>query len=124
MLGCVGLFGVGDRSSSAPRTSFALSLGALVAVGATDAVSVVVRQSLIQLRTPDEMRGRVSAVSFVFIGASNELGELESGVTAKWLGTVRATILGGVGTLIVTGLWTVLFPGLRDVDELTSKGPS
>lgn len=122
MLGGVALFG-GATIVFGASESFPLSIAALVVAGAADAVSVVVRQSLIQLRTPDEMRGRVSAVSFVFIGASNELGELESGVTAKWLGTVRATILGGVGALLVTGLWALVFPSLRDVDELSSDAP-
>ena len=94
-------------------------MAALAVLGGADMVSVVVRQSLIQLWTPHEMRGRVAAVSFLFIGASNELGELESGVTAKLFGTVRAVVLGGVGTLLVTGLWAALFPSVRDVDALT-----
>jgi hypothetical protein len=81
-------------------------------------VSVVVRQSLVQLQTPDAMRGRVAAVNMVFIGASNELGELESGVTAAWLGTVPAVVVGGAGTLVVVALWAWLFPGLRKVDRL------
>jgi hypothetical protein len=74
----------------------------------------------LQLATPPEMRGRVSAVNAMFLGASNELGEFESGVTAQWLGAVRATVAGGIGAMIVTGLWSALFPSLRDVDELTS----
>jgi len=83
-------------------------------------VSVVVRGILIQLRTPDEMRGRVNAVDMVFIGASNELGGFESGTTAAIFGTVPAVVLGGVGTLIVTVLWAWMFPDLRDADELVT----
>ncbi|MEC7523333.1 MAG: MFS transporter [Myxococcota bacterium] len=98
--------------------SFPLSLVALALLGAADMVSVVIRQSLVQIWTPDEMRGRVGSVSMIFIGASNELGEFESGVTAQWLGAVRAVVLGGVGTLIVVALWLRLFPRLRDVDRL------
>jgi len=81
-------------------------------------VSVVIRSSLLQLATPPEMRGRVSAVNSLFLGASNEFGEFESGVTAQWLGPIRAVIYGGIGSLIVTGLWTFLFPALRHADRL------
>jgi MFS family permease len=98
-------------------TDFLLSLFALSLLGVTDMVSVFVRSSLIQLATPDSMRGRVSAVNMLFIGASNELGEFESGVTAALLGTVRAVVLGGVGTLGVAALWMKLFPPLRKVDR-------
>jgi len=83
-------------------------------------ISVIIRGSLLQLATPPEMRGRVSAVNSLFVGASNELGEFESGLTAHWWGAVRATIFGGVGSLIVAGVWSVLFPDLRQTDELTS----
>jgi hypothetical protein len=76
---------------------------------------------MIQLGTPDEMRGRVSAVNMIFVGASNELGQFESGLTAQWFGTVPAVILGGIGTLAVVAGWAVLFPPLRRVDELTSE---
>jgi hypothetical protein len=96
---------------------------ALIILGAADQISVFVRSSLIQLATPDAMRGRVSAVNMLFIGASNELGEFESGVTAALLGTVRAVVLGGVGTLIVVGVWMRLFPPLRSVDRLDSVVP-
>jgi hypothetical protein len=82
-------------------------------------VSVNVRHSLTQLTTPDHMRGRVSAVSMLFIGASNELGEFESGVTARWWGTVPAVVIGGLGTLGVVALWAYQFPQLRKVDRLT-----
>ena len=81
-------------------------------------VSVVLRHSLIQLETPDDMRGRVAAASQLFIGASNELGELESGVTARWFGLTRAILIGGVGTLVVVGVWPLLFPALRRADRL------
>jgi hypothetical protein len=79
---------------------------------------VFVRQSLVQLRTPDAMRGRVAAVNLVFVGASNEFGEFESGLTANWLGVVPAVVAGGIGTCIVVALWTWLFPALRRVDRL------
>jgi hypothetical protein len=82
-------------------------------------ISVFVRTTLIQFATPDPMRGRVSAVSMLFIGASNELGEFESGTTAAWFGTVPAVVLGGLGTLGVVALWMWLFPSLRNVDRLT-----
>jgi len=82
---------------------------------------VIIRGSLLQLGTPPEMRGRVSAMNSLFIGASNELGEFESGLTAQWWGAVRATVVGGVGALAVAGLWAMLFPGLRQADELTSQ---
>lgn len=100
-------------------SSFWLSLSALAVLGAADMISVVVRQTLVQARTPDEMRGRVSAVNFVFIGASNELGEFESGITAALFGTVPAVIIGGVGTLAVAALWAWKFPALRRIDRLT-----
>jgi MFS family permease len=99
-------------------SSFLLSLVALAILGAADMVSVYVRQTLIQIVTPDAMRGRVASVSFLFIGASNELGEFESGVTARLLGPVVAAVFGGVASLMVTGLWARLFPTLRSVDRL------
>ena len=101
---------------------FALSFLALAAGGALDMVSVAVRHTMIQLRTPDAMRGRVSAVNWIFIGASNELGEFESGVTAAWWGAVPAVVAGGVGTCLVVGIWAWLFPDLRKVDELQAEG--
>jgi MFS family permease len=97
-----------------------LSLFSLAIAGAADAVSVIIRGSMVQLATPPEMRGRVSAVNSLFIGASNELGEFESGLTAQWWGAVRATVAGGVLALVVSGLWAVLFPKLRNADQLTS----
>ena len=90
----------------------------LTILGAADMVSVVVRRVLVQVATPDEMRGRVSAVESVFIGASNELGEFESGITAAWFGVVPAVVLGGAGTIVIVVLWAYLFPQLRRVDSL------
>lgn len=98
--------------------SLPLSVGALAVLGGADMLSVYVRQTLVQIVTPDQMRGRVAAVSSLFIGASNELGEFESGVVARFLGPVGAAIFGGVGALIVTGLWAKLFPALRKADRL------
>lgn len=95
-----------------------LSVAALFVMGAADMVSVVIRLSLVQLRTPDDMRGRVGAVNFLFINASNQLGEFESGFTAALLGTIPAVVLGGVGTVAVALLWMRLFPALRDVERL------
>ncbi len=113
----VALFGVSTIVFALSR-SFWLSAVALVVLGGADMVSVIVRGTLVQVSTPDAMRGRVSAVNMLFIGASNELGEFESGVTAAWLGTVPATVLGGVGTLIVVLFWLRLFPTLRRADRL------
>ncbi len=95
-----------------------LSMGMLVVLGASDMVSVVIRRVVVQVSTPDEMRGRVSAVESVFIGASNELGEFESGVTAAWFGVVPAALIGGIGTLMIVGVWSWLFPHLRRVNAL------
>jgi MFS family permease len=101
--------------------SITLAVAALLMVGACDMVSVIVRHTLVQLGTPDEMRGRVSAVNGVFIGASNEVGQFESGVTAQWLGTVPAVIAGGLGTIAVVAVWAWLFPELRRVDKLAAR---
>jgi hypothetical protein len=87
-------------------------------------VSVVIRQSLVQLDTPDAMRGRVSAVNSIFIGASNQLGEFESGATAAWLGPVGSVVLGGVGTLVIAGLWMRLFPALLQRETLVNAASS
>jgi MFS family permease len=100
--------------------SLTLSLIALFLLGASDMISVIIRSTLTQLATPDEMRGRVTAVDMIFIGASNEFGQFESGVTAQWFGTVPAVILGGVGTLLVVALWAWCFPDLRQAGELHS----
>jgi MFS family permease len=95
-----------------------LTLAALALMGAADQVSVVIRLSLVQLATPDDMRGRVSAINFLFVNASNQLGEFESGLTAAWWGAVPATIVGGVGSILIALLWMRLFPTLRDVEKL------
>jgi hypothetical protein len=121
MLWCVAGFGAFTIVFSLSR-SLVLSLLALMLVGATDMVSVVVRGILIQVATPDEMRGRVNAVDMIFIGASNEFGQFESGVTAHWFGTVPAAVLGGIGAIVVTGLWAWYFPELRNADKLTATG--
>lgn len=99
--------------------SLVLSLIALLFVGASDMVSVIIRAIFVQLGTPDEMRGRVTAVDMIFIGTSNELGQFESGLTAQWFGTVPAVILGGVGTLVVIAIWAWFFPELRHAGELS-----
>lgn len=119
MLWCVAGFGAATVVFGLSR-SVTVSLVALLLVGATDMVSVMVRLTLVQLNTPDEMRGRVSAVNMLFVGASNEFGQFESGITAQWLGTVPAVVWGGVGTLIVVALWAAFFPKLRQVDSLTT----
>ncbi len=98
--------------------SMPLSLLALLLSGSGDMVSLYVRGILVPLATPDELRGRVSAVTSMFVGASNELGEFESGLTAKWLGTVPSVVIGGVLTLAVAGGWALLFPGLRKLRHL------
>jgi len=116
MLWCVAGFGVATILFGLSR-SLTLSLLALFLVGATDMVSVIVRQMFIQVGTPDEMRGRVNAVDMIFIGTSNELGQFESGLTAQWFGAVPAVVLGGLGTLLVTGLWARNFPELRRASE-------
>jgi MFS family permease len=117
MFACVGGFGLATIVFGL-SSQFLLSMTALVAIGGFDMVSVYIRQSLVQLGTPDAMRGRVSAVNLVFIGASNELGEFESGLTAAWFGAVPAVVLGGVGTLLVVGIWAWRFKTLRQVDQL------
>jgi hypothetical protein len=100
-------------------SSIWLSCAALAVLGAADMASVYVRQTLIQLVTPDAMRGRVAAVSSIFVAGSNELGEFESGVVARFVGPIGAAVFGGVGALIVTGLWARLFPALRKADRLS-----
>src|ERR1700745_3774521 len=109
MLVCVGIFGAATVVFGLSKSIW-LSAAALVVVGASDMVSVVVRSSLLQLATPPEMRGRVSAVHWLFIGASNEFGEFESGVTAQWWGAVKAVVIGGIASMVVTTLAAALFP--------------
>ena len=118
MLWCVAGFGVFTIVFGLSR-SIVISMIALVLVGATDMVSVVIRGTLIQIATPDEMRGRVNAVDMLFIGVSNEFGEFESGLTAHWFGTVPAVVLGGIGTLAVIAIWAWRFPELRKANRLT-----
>ncbi|WP_314407679.1 MFS transporter [Pseudomonas kuykendallii] len=117
MFTSVGLFGVATIAFGL-STSFWFSLAVLAVLGAADMISVVIRSTFVQMETPDEMRGRVSAVNGLFIGASNQLGEFESGLTAHWFGTVQAVVLGGVSTLLVTGAWIKLFPTLANRDRL------
>jgi predicted MFS family arabinose efflux permease len=116
MFGGVALFGVATLVLGS-TSSLPIAMGALFLLGVGDMVSVYIRHLLVQYETPDAIRGRVSAVSAVFIGASNELGEFESGLAAGWLGTVRAIIVGGVATLVVTGLWAWIFPVLSRMDR-------
>ncbi|MDP9160837.1 MAG: MFS transporter [Acidobacteriota bacterium] len=120
MMWCVAGFGVFTILFGLSR-SFTLSLIALFLVGACDMVSVIIRATLVQVATPDEMRGRVNAVDMLFIGVSNELGEFESGLTAHWFGTVPAVVIGGIGTLIVIVTWAFSFPEVRRVDQLTEN---
>ncbi len=117
---CVAIFGTCTIVFGLSRNLW-VSLVALVLLGAGDMVSVVIRSSLLQLATPPAMRGRVSAVNSLFVGASNELGEYESGLTAQWWGPVRAVVMGGIGSLVVTGLWATFFPALRDADQLSAE---
>jgi MFS family permease len=118
MLLCVAGFGVFTIAFGISH-SLVLSLVALFLCGASDMVSVIIRATLVQIATPDEMRGRVNAIDMLFIGVSNELGEFESGFTAQWFGTIPAVVLGGIGTLVVIGIWAWLFPDLRKADQLT-----
>jgi hypothetical protein len=117
MFAGVAVFGLATIVFGLSRNIY-LSLAALVILGAADMLSVFVRQNLVQRTTPDIMRGRVNAVNFLFIGASNELGEMESGLTAAWFGTVGAVVMGGIGTLVVMGLWLWGFPALRAIGRL------
>ena len=120
MLTCVAIFGVATVVFGLSK-SLLLSSVALVVVGASDMVSVVIRGSILQLATPPEMRGRVSAVNWLFVGASNEFGEFESGVTASWWGAVPAVVIGGIGSVVVTAAAIGLFPKLRRADALTAE---
>ncbi len=96
---------------------FPLSLAALAVLGAADALSIVIRFSLVQIETPDAMRGRVSAINYLFVGSSNTLGDFESGTVAAWVGAVGSVLIGGIGSLLVAALWMLLFPGLRNIDR-------
>lgn len=123
LLWAVAVFGV-SMVVFGLSTSFLLSLFALVVSGAADMVNVVIRQTLVQLETPDAMRGRVSAVNSIFIGASNQLGEFESGATAALLGPVGSVVLGGVGTVLVALAWWRIFPALAQRDRIVSPPPA
>jgi len=116
MFAVVAIYGVGTMIF-AVSIYFPLSLAALAVVGASDAVSVVLRFSLVQIETPDDKRGRVSAINYLFVGSSNTLGEFESGAVAAWLGAVPSVLIGGLGSLLVAGVWMVLFPDLRRIDR-------
>ena len=120
MLVCVGIFGAATVLFGLSRHLW-VSMIALLLVGASDMVSVVIRSSVLQLATPEEMRGRVSAVNWLFIGASNEFGEFESGLTAHWWGAVPAVVFGGVASLAVTVMAAVAFPALRRANQLTAE---
>jgi MFS family permease len=122
LLWAVAGFGVFTIAFGISR-SLTLSLIALFLLGASDMISVIIRATLTQLATPDEMRGRVTAVDMIFIGTSNEFGQFESGITAQWFGTVPAVILGGVGTLVVIALWAWWFPELRHAGDLHTVTP-
>src|SRR5215470_8874395 len=122
MMWCVAGFGVFTVVFGLSH-NLVLSMISLFFVGAADMVSVVVRGVLIQIETPDQMRGRVNAVDMIFIGASNELGEFESGLAAQWFGAVPAVVLGGVGAVVVTVVWAWMFPELRHADSLARSRP-
>jgi uncharacterized membrane protein len=106
----------------ASTSIFAVALASLVVLGASDMVSVVIRMTLVQLGTPDAVRGRVTAVNGLFIGASNQLGEFRAGAMASLIGAVPAVLVGGVGTLLITLIWIRLFPGLWRADRLEGDG--
>ena len=120
MLWCVFAFGVFTVLFGISR-NLIFSVLCLLLAGAADSVSVIIRHTMVQLSTPDEMRGRVSAVNMVFISTSNEVGQFESGLTAQWFGTVPAVVLGGLGTMFIVGLWAWLFPRLRRLDRLVPE---
>ncbi|WP_090582712.1 MFS transporter [Paenibacillus sp. OV219] len=117
LFGALAIFGLATMLF-AVSTNLVISLFALLMIGASDVISVVIRSSLVQLQTPDEMRGRVNAVNSLFIGTSNQLGEFESGTLAGMVGAVNATLIGGIGTIIVAGLWMFWFPSLRKLKTL------
>jgi hypothetical protein len=117
MFACVFIFGICTVVFGL-STSFVLSLAAMLVLGAADAISVFIRQTLIQVATPDEMRGRVSAVNGVFIGTSNEIGEVRAGFMAAWIGAVPAVVLGGIGSLLIAGLCWKLFPELARIQRV------
>ncbi|MEE8438480.1 MAG: MFS transporter, partial [Micropepsaceae bacterium] len=122
MFGFVALFGLATIVFGY-STHFYLSLAALVVVGGADMFSVFIRSSLVQLATPDHMRGRVGSVNSLFVSASNELGQFRAGLMAGWIGTVPAVIFGGVGAVLVVGAFALLFPALRKIDRFSEVEP-
>jgi MFS family permease len=116
MFAVVAIYGVATMAFAVSQW-FALSLAALAVLGASDAVSIVIRFSLVQIETPDAMRGRVSAINYLFVGSSNTLGEFESGTVAAWLGAVPSVLIGGIGSLAIAAAWMLMFPGLRRLDR-------
>jgi len=120
MFAAVALFGI-STTLFAVSTSFTLSLITLVVLGASDAVSVLIRFGLVQVETPDPMLGRVSAINGLFTGTSNTLGDFRAGLTAAWFGTVPSVLIGGIGTIVVALLWMKLFPELRDIKEFKTR---
>jgi hypothetical protein len=116
MFGVVAIYSIATITF-ALSTWFPLSLAALVLLGASDAVSVVIRFTLVQMETPEDMRGRVSAINYLFVGSSNTLGEFESGTVAAWLGAVPSVLIGGIGSLVIAAMWMGLFPDLRKIDR-------
>jgi len=116
MFAVVAIYGVATIMF-AVSTSFPLSLLILALLGASDALSIVIRFSLVQIETPDDKRGRVSAINYLFVGSSNTLGEFESGTVAAWLGVVPSVLIGGFGSLLIAGIWMLLFPDLRRIDR-------
>jgi MFS family permease len=120
MLVSVACFGLAT-TVFALSSSLPLSIAALAVMGAADAVSVVIRMTLVQIETPDEMRGRVNAVNSLFAGTSNQLGDFRAGIMAAWLGAVPAVLVGGVGTLLVVLIWTRAFPALAKVESFYGR---
>ena len=120
MFWAVAAFGVATLVFALSKNMW-LSVAALAVLGAADMISMYIRQTLVQIVTPDHMRGRVSSVSGLFISASNELGEFESGVVSRFIGPVGAAVFGGIGTLIVTGAWAAMFPAPRRADRLDGE---
>ncbi|MFH5186930.1 MFS transporter [Paenibacillus sp. TAB 01] len=120
LFGALAVFGLATMLF-AISTNLLVSLFALLIIGASDVVSVVIRSTLVQLQTPDEMRGRVNAVNSLFIGTSNQLGEFESGTLAGFVGAVPAALIGGLGTIVIAGLWMYLFPSLRRLRSLSES---
>jgi len=116
MFAVVAIYGIAT-TIFALSTWFPLSLFALAILGASDAVSIVIRFTLVQFETPDDMRGRVSAINYLFVGSSNTLGEFESGTVAAWLGAVPSVLIGGLGSLVIAAMWMGLFPDLRKIDR-------